>query len=322
MAIFVSGGGGGSVQQHIFTGACETAAATAAKVITLDDSSGFSLTNGIVVGIRFVNGNSSEHPSLNVNNTGAKDVQMSFAATGAFSGGDYNKYGQNETIFFTYYDDGEIWIQSPSGNNIYRLYTDYMKKGVDYVTAGQLSGTTLGIKATAEGIGTTASGDYSHAEGSYSQAKGYASHAETYGIAMGNASHAEGNGTATGGYSHAEGQGTIANRQSQHVFGEYNVLDDTGSTPYTRGTYIEIVGNGTGASASLRSNARTLDWSGNEVLAGKLTVGAAPTANMDVTTKQYVDTGLSAKQKTITVSTNEPTSSDGVNGDIWFVYEE
>ena len=44
-----------------------------------------------------------------------------------------------------------------------------------------------------------------------------------------------------------------------------------------------------------RSNARTLDWDGNEVLAGKLTLGAAPTANMDATTKLYVDTGLSGK---------------------------
>jgi hypothetical protein len=34
-----------------------------------------------------------------------------------------------------------------------------------------------------------------------------------------------------------------------------------------------------------RSNAMTIDWDGNQVLAGKLTVGAAPTASMDVTTK-------------------------------------
>ena len=40
-----------------------------------------------------------------------------------------------------------------------------MVKGVDYVTAGQKSGTTLGTKATAEGLNTTASGTHSHAEG-------------------------------------------------------------------------------------------------------------------------------------------------------------
>ena len=303
MASFVSGGGG-SVQQHIFTGTCETAAATAAKVITLDDSSGFSLTNGIVVGVRFVNGNSSENPTLNINNTGAKSVEMSFATTGGFSGGDYNKYGQNETIFFTYYDDGfdGSWIQSPSGNNIYRLYTDYMKKGVDYVTAGQKSGTELGIKATAEGTNTTASGVYSHAEGYNTTAFGASAHAEGYGTTSsgiythaegestkvsGQAAHAEGGYTeAYGTYSHAEGLYTNAQRLAQHVFGAYNVLDTTG-TIGTRGTYVEIVGNGT--ATNFRSNARTLDWDGNEILAGKLTVGAAPTANMDVATKKYVD---------------------------------
>ena len=53
-----------------------------------------------------------------------------------------------------------------------------------------------------------------------------------------------------------------------------------------KGNYVEIVGNG---NSTARSNARTLDWSGNEVLAGKLTVGSDPINNMDVTTKQYVD---------------------------------
>jgi hypothetical protein len=74
---------------------------------------------------------------------------------------------------------------------------------------------------------------------------------------------------------------TIAQRQSQHVFGEYNIADTMG-TIVTRGNYVEIVGNGT---SNARSNARTLDWNGNEVLAGKLTVGANPVNAMDVVTK-------------------------------------
>lgn len=55
--------------------------------------------------------------------------------------------------------------------------------------------------------------------------------------------------------------------------------------PNYAGEYIEVVGNG----LKYQDNARTLDWLGNEVLAGKLTVGADPTNNMDVATKQYVD---------------------------------
>lgn len=153
----------------------------------------------------------------------------------------------------------------------------FMVKGTDYVTAGQKASTTLGVNSTAEGLNTTASGEVTHAEG--------------YGTsATGARSHAEGSGAVSGGrYSHAEGLYTIANGRSQHVFGEYNVQNGiAGST--ARGTYVEIVGNGDNTT---RSNARTLDWDGNEVLAGKLTVGAAPTNNMDVATKQYVDSAAS-----------------------------
>ena len=150
----------------------------------------------------------------------------------------------------------------------------YMQIGRDYVTAGQKAGTTLGNRATTEGLNTEASGDNAHAEGFST-------------IASGTNAHTEGVSTlASGDYSHAEGYYTTAQRRSQHVFGEYNILDTAGTTT-SKGTYIEIVGKGTSTSA--RSNARTLDWNGNEVLAGKLTIGTAPTANMDVTTKQYVD---------------------------------
>ena len=127
--------------------------------------------------------------------------------------------------------------------------SNYMVKQQDYVTAGKLSGSTVGTRATVEGYNNTASGQYSHAEGYY----------------------------------------TTAQRRSQHVFGEYNILDTTGTTT-SKGKYIEIVGKGTSTSA--RANARTLDWSGNEWLAGKLTVSTTPTANMDVTTKQYVDEAI------------------------------
>ena len=161
-----------------------------------------------------------------------------------------------------------------------------------------------------------ASGNYSHVEGHETKAQGIASHAEGYRtIASGHYTHTEGeNTTASGESSHAEGMYTTANHRSQHVFGELNVLDTSSALATARGTYIEIVGNGDSNNA--RSNARTLDWSGNEVLAGKLTVGAAPTNNMDVATKQYVDN----KSITITASITQPSS--GSTGDLWIVLEE
>jgi hypothetical protein len=131
----------------------------------------------------------------------------------------------------------------------------------------------------AEGRGTTASGTASHVEGTGAKANGYASHAEGNNTtASGNYSHAEGSGTTTSGEnSHAEGYGTTATHKSQHVFGEHNIADPSLNNAFVRGNYIEIVGNG--AAASARSNARTLDWDGNETLAGNLTIGGIITSN-------------------------------------------
>lgn len=127
----------------------------------------------------------------------------------------------------------------------------------------------------------TASGDYSFASGTQTTASNYGSHTEgAYTTASGFYSHAEGyHTTASGQGAHAEGFYTTAKGQAQHVSGQFNVVDNANK-------YIEIVGNGT---SSASSNAYTLDWSGNGVYTGKLTVGTDPTANMDVATKQYVD---------------------------------
>ena len=65
---------------------------------------------------------------------------------------------------------------------------------------------------------------------------------------------------ASGEVSHAQGYQTIAQRKSQTAIGEFNVADTTGNIT-TRGDYALIVGNGTSNSA--RSNALTVDWSGN-----------------------------------------------------------
>ena len=66
------------------------------------------------------------------------------------------------------------------------------------------------------------------------------------------------------------GNNIEANHESQVVFGEYNILDPSTAASTARGNYIEIVGNGT--SISERSNARTLDWVGNEKLSGYINV--------------------------------------------------
>ena len=136
-----------------------------------------------------------------------------------------------------------------------------------------MNGVASGNGSHAEGVNTAASGNGSHAEGAETEATGDHSHAEGRSTdAGGAASHAEGLETSAGGnQSHAEGKGTVTKHASQHVFGEYNEEDPDLHDARFRGTFVEIVGNGTGLSA--RSNARTLDWSGNESLAGGLTLG-------------------------------------------------
>lgn len=115
--------------------------------------------------------------------------------------------------------------------------------------------TTTDVMASsshAEGSQTIASNTSSHAEGHMSTASGYVSHAEGY-ICM-----------ASGWHSHAQNNGTVADSIDQTALGRFNEID-------SNNVYAEIVGNG---SLTRRSNARTLDWNGNEVLAGGLTLGS------------------------------------------------
>ena len=145
---------------------------------------------------------------------------------------------------------------------------------------------SIGSSSHAEGNTTRASGSGSHAEGYTTTASGSDSHAEGWNTeASGGYSHAEGHDTqASGETSHAEGQGTIANHRSQHVFGENNVADPSTATSSNKGNYIEIVGNG--SASNRRSNARTLDWSGNESLQGSLTLGKGTADETTITATQ------------------------------------
>ena len=116
----------------------------------------------------------------------------------------------------------------------------------------------------ATGYKTVAPGGYNaSAEGHKNLALGYAAHAEgRENYALGDYSHAEGAYSyAYGNISHVEGSGTIASSNYQHVQGKFNVEDN-------KGVYVHIVGNG--ESNSNRSNAHTLDWSGNAWFAGNI----------------------------------------------------
>lgn len=176
---------------------------------------------------------------------------------------------------------------------------------------------TIGGYALAEGYDTRSSGNYSHAEGFKTNASGEYSHAEAYRTkasgaqshaegswtqALDSSSHSEGNRTiasaefshaegdsttAQGKTSHSEGTETIANHLSQHVQGEYNIADASTAVATERGNYVHIVGNGTASNA--RSNAHTLDWSGNAWFAGDVYVGSTSGTNKDDGSQKLVN---------------------------------
>ena len=130
----------------------------------------------------------------------------------------------------------------------------------------------------AEGYKTTANAPYSHAEGSNTVASDLSCHAEGSGTtASGNCSHAENTGCiASGSNSHAEGYHTIARGEHSHASGSHTIA---GMEVFALGRYNKkaedvalVVGNGWGNdSHEYRSDALTLDYSGNLHISGKLT---------------------------------------------------
>lgn len=180
------------------------------------------------------------------------------------------------------------------------------------------NGATKGLYSFAQGSEVKASGTGAFASGRRSESNGGYSHAEGESVANGNYSHAENQSTANGSYSHSEGHSTAngynshsegystANNSLQHTIGDYNVIDTTGDAT-TKGTYVEIVGNG---SYSARSNARALDWSGNEYLKGDIYVqcDADSTNGKKITTSPF--TGATSSTNGATGLVPAPSAGD------------
>lgn len=96
-------------------GTCTTAAATAAKVVTLTDVTDFELTKGAAILVKFTNTNTAQNPTLNVNNTGAKPIYYNtyVVSTGSLSAaGEANRY-----IEYMYDGTNWVWISQGIDNN-------------------------------------------------------------------------------------------------------------------------------------------------------------------------------------------------------------
>lgn len=135
------------VDTRIFRATCSTAAATAEKVATLDDSTNFSLTAGVKVAVTFTYGNSAATPTLRVDGTTtgtAKTIVIPSSATGytAGSGTSYNTWGPYETVLFTY--TGTNWVHDATGYLGYLAYNTASGRQAKITASGILKGDGAG----------------------------------------------------------------------------------------------------------------------------------------------------------------------------------
>ncbi len=200
---------------------------------------------------------------------------------------------------YTQLCENHMTNQSGAMSALFNDWVGNISSGICSSAFGQKN-VASGSCSHVEGYMCEATGSPSHAEGNESSASAHASHAEGWSNASGEYSHSEGNQsrsmgqsshaegeytTSHGDASHAEGLNTFASGYATHVFGKYNEDLNFGTEPSNFGAYVELVGNGSDGSPS---NARTLDWSGNEKLAGSITLGLGTANEVTLTAENLI----------------------------------
>jgi hypothetical protein len=243
--------------------------------------------------------------------------------------GDISEATNNDGLYLLlsskyYYYRNSKWITSDNGIGMSgqfagaEIFNDPHNIAIGKAAHAEGRETEASDDAThAEGYRTIASGKMSHAEGEESEAQGQSAHAEGYKThANGQASHAEGTITwATGAHAHSEGYETKATGSASHaggirteaagdaqtVIGQNNVVDSTKAF---------IIGNGT--SASTKSNAVTVDWSGNAEFKGTVTSNGAVLVTTNKLSDYAAGIYITAGRKTDSVAGIKSTA-EGFN---------
>lgn len=232
----------------------------------LMNTDGFSIRNGLLPMMTL------DNDSLNFNavdtTQGTYTTMATFGLTGA-------TIGQTNSAHSVVDADGQRFYASDGTTQLanigYGLGTPLsgtiQVKNPYYTFGIRTEGNDVGNYSVAEGVEVSAIGYASHAEGSNTLARGHYAHVEGMTCnAIGNQSHAEGFGTiAKGVASHAQNLGTVASSLAQTTIGKYNIEDASD-------TYALIIGNG---DSDNESNALTVDWDGNTIMQGGLTLGTA-----------------------------------------------
>ena len=103
----------------MYYGICTTAAATAAKVVTVSADQDFKLTVGALVMVKFTISNSASSVTLNVNSTGAKSIYYNNAV---YTGTSTSVCGY-ANAHFVYMYDGTNWVWVGHGSDSNTTYS-------------------------------------------------------------------------------------------------------------------------------------------------------------------------------------------------------
>lgn len=256
---------------------CSTASGTAVKTVSLN---GIQAREGTEIRVKFLNGNTAENPSLQVNGSSPAAIYYRGVNVPA------RYIAVNALLHLTYcgnhWEISDDMTTQADWNQTDTNSSDFIKNKPNVKTGSNKFSVDAGYRCSASGIAsftegseTEATQSAAHAEGFQTKALGQGAHSEGVScIAGNNASHAEGignqaNGTGShaegyltrtqGTASHSEGYGTVAQSSTQHAGGRFNVID-------SEEKYAYIVGNG--SSDSQRSNIWTLRWNGDTEFAG------------------------------------------------------
>ena len=123
---------------NIAYGTCDTAAATAEKLVIISGNSNWTLTTGSIIMVKFSKSNLADNVKLNVNNTGAYPIWYNNAAY-VGSGSAYTGYAGRTT---TYVFNGNYWVW---------ISSSYDADTQNSISSADTSGKIFLVGATSQG---------------------------------------------------------------------------------------------------------------------------------------------------------------------------
>ena len=116
----------------VLYGTCDTAAATAAKVVTCSDFD--TLMTGVTIRVKFANANTAASPTVNINSTGAKSVYR-FGSTAPVDGNSWNAGEVVELV----YDGTSFFMTGADDLSVKQNVTDNSLQTTDKTVVGAIN---------------------------------------------------------------------------------------------------------------------------------------------------------------------------------------